>query len=96
MTEEEYGALLSRVRNEFLALRKKESEEASLAEMNTPAYWLRRIEQLEIERELFNKKRGWSAMDQACIEKIDEQIEECEGELDRLYNEEDMTEYLCD
>lgn len=96
MTEAEYEALRERVHAEFREQRKKELQDKLLAELKTPGYWLRRIEQLETEREPFNKKWGWSAAEQAYVESLDEQIKECEDELDLLYSEEDMMEYLCD
>lgn len=96
MTEAEYEALRARVFAEFREQRKRELQEKLLAELKAPAYWLRRIELLEKEREPFNKKWGWSAAEQTYVESLDEQIKECEDELDLLYNEEEMMEYMCD
>lgn len=96
MTEAEYSALQDRVAAEFREQRKKELQEKLLAELKMPAYWLRRIDLLERQREPFNKKWGWSAAEQTYVESLDEQIKECEDELDLLYNEEEMMEYMCD
>lgn len=92
MTEAEYEELQARVRSVFAAQRKKEFESYLIADLEDPTFWLRRLEQLEMQRELFNKKWGWSAAELACVERIDEEIEECEEELDRLYSEEDRIE----
>ena len=92
MTEAEYEELQARVRSVFAAQHKKEFESYLIADLEDPTFWLRRLEQLEMQRELYNKKWGWSAAELACVERIDEEIEECEEELDRLYSEEDRIE----
>lgn len=96
MLQSEYEALMDRIRSEFRAQRKREYENALLAEMRTPAYWLRRIEILETSREPFNKKGGWSAAELNYVEQLDEEIRECEEQLDLIYSDEDMMEYMCD
>jgi hypothetical protein len=96
MLQSEYEALMNRIRSEFRAQEKREYENALLAEMRTPAYWLRRIEILETSRETFNRKRGWSAAELNYVEKLDEEIRECEDQLDLIYGDEDMMEYMRD
>lgn len=92
MPEAEYHAMMERVNKMYREMEKKSYEQSLLDDLNDPYYWKMRIEQLERERSYFNKKRGWSAMDIACVESIDAQIEECEEELDRIYAEEDRLE----
>ncbi len=92
MTEGDYEELQTRVRKAFAAERKKDFESYLLADLEDPTFWLRRLEQLETQREVFNKKWGWSAAELAFVEHLDEEIAECEDELDRLYSEEDRIE----
>ena len=92
MAEPEYIAMMERVKNMYLEMDKKNYQDALVADLDSPSYWSRRIEHLEKEREYFNKKRGWSAMDIACVDNIDAQIYECEEELDRIYAEVDRLE----
>lgn len=61
-------------------------------EMERPEFWVNKIEQLEKEREKYNKKRGWSADDLDNVEKIDQEIKFCEYELDELTKEYDEYE----
>lgn len=92
MTEMEYEELQTRVRKAFAVERKKAYESYLIADLENPVFWLRRLEHLEMQREAFNTKWGWSAAELACVERIDEEIKECEDELDRLYSEEDRIE----
>lgn len=92
MAEPEYMAMMERVKKMYLEMDKKNYQEALLDDLDSPSYWNSRIEQLEKEREYFNKKRGWSAMDIACVDSIDAQIYECEQELERIYAEADRLE----
>ena len=96
LTEEEYTALQERVRNAFVTERKKEYNVFLLAEMEMPAFWSRRMDQLEKEREVFNKKWGWSAAELARVEQIDEELKECQEEFDRLLAIEDRLQYEYD
>lgn len=96
MAEEEYTAMLERVRQESLASMRKSYQEAMLADLKTPSYWLNRIERLETERQRYNQKRGWSAEDAYCVDSIDDEIAQCEEELEMLYDQQDYVEYLCD
>lgn len=92
MTEEDYVAMMGRVRAQMMETMRKNYINNLLADLENPSYWLRRIEQFEKEREYFNQKRGWSAADIAAVERIDEEIQECEDELDRIYANEDRLE----
>jgi len=92
MTEMEYEELQARVRMVFAVEHKKNFESYLMADLENPIFWLRRLEQLEKQREVFNTKWGWSAAELAYIERMDEEIQECEDELDRLYSEEDRIE----
>jgi hypothetical protein len=92
MPEEEYYAMMERVRAHFREIDREIYEQNLLDELKDPRYWNDRIESLEQEREYFNKKRGWSATDCACVDRIDELIAECVDELDKIYAEEDRLE----
>lgn len=92
MAEDEYIAMMERVRARYREMEREEYNRALMEEMNSPRFWLNRIEHLESEREYFNKKRGWSAADMACVDRIDALISECENELDRIYDKEDRLE----
>ena len=92
MEETEYQAMMERVRKQMMEDMRKNYMENLLADMLRPSFWLRRIEQLEKEREYFNKKRGWSAADIQAVDRIDEEIGECQDELDNLYADEDRLE----
>jgi hypothetical protein len=81
-----------RVFKQYKEDQRKNYMDALIADLDNPSYWNRRIEQLEREREFFNKKRGWSAADITCVERIDADIQECEDELERIYAEEDRLE----
>lgn len=92
MPEAEYIAMTERVNKMYREMERESYQQALLDDLNDPRYWNIRIEHLEREREYFNKKRGWSAADIACVESIDSQIYECEDELDRIYAEVDRLE----
>jgi len=92
MHEGEYHAMMQRVQAMYRVMDRESYQQALLDDLNHPWFWKDRIEHLESEREYFNKKWGWSAADILCVEKIDEQIQECEIELDRIYAEEDRLE----
>ena len=94
--ETEYHAMMERVRKQQMEDMRKTYMDNLLADLLRPSYWLRRIEMLEREREYFNKKRGWSAADMLAVDRIDEEIAECQDELDHLYAEEDRLEVECD
>ena len=96
MTEEDFNAMMQRVRLQQLEEMRKTYQENMLAELKSPRYWLDRIERLEKEREYFNKKRGWSAGDIMAVERIDAEIKECEDELDAIYADEDRLQAECD
>ena len=90
--ESEYDAMMKRLKTYYREIDRKIYEQNLLDELRDPSYWKSLIEGLEQEREYFNKKRGWSAMDVACVDRIDAQIQECIDELDRIYVEEDRLE----
>jgi hypothetical protein len=96
MPEPEYHAMQQRLMKMYKEMDKKAYQDALLDDLNDPGYWKGRIELLEREREFFNKKRGWSAADIACVESIDAQIHECEDEMERIYSEVDRLEALYD
>jgi hypothetical protein len=96
MAEPEYDAMQQRVSKMYKEMDKKAYQDALLEELSDPGYWKGRIELLEREREFFNKKRGWSAADIACVDSIDAQIHECEDELERIYAEADRLEDMYD
>ncbi len=84
--------MTERVKARYREMERQEYERVLLRELNGPRFWKDRIEHLEQEREYFNKKRGWSAIDIACVDRIDAEIEECESELERIYAQEDRLE----
>lgn len=92
MAEMDYHAMMDRVRQQMMDSTRENYINNLLADLESPSFWLRRIEQLEKEREFFNKKRGWSAIDMVAVDRIDEEIQECEDELDRIYAKEDRLE----
>ena len=92
MEEAEYHAMMERVRNQMIEDMRQNYINNLLADLQRPSFWLRRIEMLEKEREYFNKKRGWSAADMMAVDRIDEEIAECQDELDNLYADEDRLE----
>lgn len=92
MTEEEFLAMMERVRQEQRKSMRENFINNLVADLRRPSFWLRRMEQLEKEREYFNKKRGWSAMDMLAVDKIDAEIQECENELEMIYGDEDRLE----
>jgi hypothetical protein len=92
LSESDYRAMMLRLDTLYRDMRRKDYENNLAQELNDPWFWRSRIESFEQEREYFNKKRGWSAADIACVDKIDEQIHECEEELERIYAEEDRLE----
>jgi hypothetical protein len=92
MSEPEFLAMMKRVRDQQCESMRENYINNLLADFKRPSFWLRRIEQLEKEREYFNKKRGWSAMDITAVDRIDEDIQECENELDLIYAEEERLE----
>jgi uncharacterized small protein (DUF1192 family) len=96
MTETDFNAMMERVRKQQAEYDRRIYMENMLSDLNNPSYWQGRIDLLEREREFFNKKRGWSAMDIAAVEKIDKQIAECEEEIERIYAEADRLEYEYD
>lgn len=92
MTEQEFLAMMERVRQQQRESLRENYINNLLADLKRPSFWLRRIEQLEKEREYFNKKRGWSAGDMLAVDRIDEEIEECEKELEMIYADEERLE----
>jgi hypothetical protein len=96
MTEEDFLSMMERVRQQQREFDRERYMRNLVAELQSPSFWLRRIEQLEKEREYFNKKRGWSAADIVCVDRIDDQIRECEEELEVIYAEEDRLEAAYD
>lgn len=92
MSEPEFLAMMERVRQQQREAMRENYINNLFADLKRPSFWLRRIEQLEKEREYFNKKRGWSAADIVAVDRIDEEIEECENELEMIYAEEDRLE----
>lgn len=92
MTEDDFLAMQERLFQRYREIDRQIYIQNMIDDLDDPSYWLRRIESLEREREFFNKKRGWSATEIACVERIDAKIKECEDELDRLYSEEDRIE----
>lgn len=96
MAEPEYHAMMARVQKTYRDMDKAIYQQNLLDEMNDPRFWKKRIDHLEHEREYFNRKPGWSAVDMACVDRIDAMIQECEKELDRIYAEEDRLEAAYD
>jgi hypothetical protein len=92
ISEPEYHAMNQRLQAMYRESERKTYQESLLRDMNDPMYWELRMEQLEREREFFNKKRGWSAGDIMCVDRIDAQIKECEDELERISSYEDKLE----
>lgn len=92
MTEADFLAMMERVREQQRESMRENFVNNLVADLKRPSFWLRRIEQLEKEREYFNKKRGWSAMDMVAVDRIDEEIQECEDELEMIYADEDRLE----
>lgn len=88
MLESDYHAMMGRVMKQYSDGMRKTYVNNLLDEIDHPSYWLRRIEQLEKEREYFNKKRGWSAAEIFAVEKIDAEIQECQDELDSMEDSE--------
>jgi hypothetical protein len=88
MVETDYHAMMGHVMKQYSDGMRKTYVDNLLDEMDHPSYWLRRIEQLEKEREYFNKKRGWSAAEIFAVEKIDAEIQECQEELDSMEDSE--------
>jgi uncharacterized small protein (DUF1192 family) len=87
---------MERVRKQQAEYNRKIYMQNLLDDLNNPSYWQGRIELLEREREFFNKKRGWSALDISAVEKIDNEIAECQDEIERIYAEADRLEYEYD
>lgn len=96
MPESEYCDMMERVKARYRELDREIYQHSLLEDCKHPRFWLDRIDHLEKEREYFNKKRGWSATDIACVDRIDEQIQECEDQLELIYAEEDRLESLYD
>lgn len=96
MTQAEFTAMQDRVRKQMIEDMRQSYITNIIADLKTPSFWNRRIESLEKEREYFNKKRGWSAADIACVEQIDDDIKECQEEIEALYAEQDRLEYVYD
>ncbi len=96
MTEMDFNAMMERVRKQQAEYNRQIYVQNMLDDLDNPSYWQGRIELLEREREFFNKKRGWSALDIATVERIDEQIAECEAEIDRIHSVADRLEYEYD
>jgi hypothetical protein len=92
MAEPDYHAMMERVRTMYMENLRKTYMDNMIADLQRPSYWLRRMESLEKEREYFNKKRAWSAADMLAVDRIDEEIAECEDALDNLYAEEERLE----
>ena len=96
MTESDFTTMQDRVRKQMAEDMRQNYISNIIADLKTPSFWNKRIESLEKEREYFNKKRGWSAADIACVEQIDDEIKECQEEVEALYAEEDRLEYVYD
>jgi len=96
MTEADFTAMQARVHKQMAETMCQDYVRNLLADLKNPSFWYQRIDRLETEREYFNKKRGWSALDVTCVEKIDQEIKECEQEIDALCAEEDRVEYEYD
>jgi hypothetical protein len=96
MPEDEYNAMMDRVFSRYNEMEREFLRESMIQDLDGPRFWQTRIDMLERERSIFNKKRGWSAMEMARVEAIDLEIEECEMELDRFYNMYDQMEYEWD
>jgi hypothetical protein len=62
-------------------------------EFNTVSFWEKRIDDLEIRRYVFNRKAAWSADDIAQVDMIDEEIKECQKQIDDIYDAQDRLEY---
>lgn len=96
MPEVEYHAMMYRVFTRYEEIGQDTYRHSLLEDLNDPSYWTLRMNQLEREREFFNKKAAWSAAEMACVEQIDLELEECEMELDRIYDMVERMEYDCD
>lgn len=92
MTEEEYRALQERMAKQMLEWQMETYRNNLIAELDSVAYWESRIESLEMSRQRYNKKRGWSGEDVAAVEEIDKEIQECENEISRIDGYEEFEE----
>ncbi len=84
MTEQDYKAMLERVAKQMMEWQIENYKAALDADLDSISYWESRLDWLEQSRERYNKKRGWSAEDIYAVEEIDDQIKECEENIDRI------------
>jgi hypothetical protein len=96
LSEEDYTAKVAVARKYFEEGMKECYRESLLADWESTHYWDNRLKTLERERESFNQKRGWSALDCSCIDQLDAEIQECWDMLDALHSEEERREYEWD
>jgi hypothetical protein len=96
MHEEEYNAMMNRVFSRYKEIERDALKESMIQDLDDPVFWRMRADQLERERSVFNRKRGWSAVEMARVEQIDLELEECEMELEKIFNLQDELEYMCD
>lgn len=87
MTQAEFEAMMERVRKASREYEAQVYMENMLADLDSVSYWASRIETLEMCRERYNKKAAWSAEVIQAVNEIDAEIEECEGEIDRIEGE---------
>lgn len=87
MTEEDYFAMMQRVQKRMEEYNRECYMNYLEYYYGSSRYWSCRLEQLEREREHYNKKRGWSAADILAVERIDSDIEECQYELSSFEEE---------
>jgi hypothetical protein len=90
MTEEDYKALRERTAKQILQWQIEDYTRNMIADLDTISFWEHRIETLEISRERYNKKWGWSAEDVAAVDAIDAEIQECENEIARIEGYDDF------
>lgn len=84
MKEDEFKEMMQRVAKQMREWQVENFKNTFIADLDNVTFWERRIELLEMRRERYNKKRGWSAEDILAVEEIDRELEECEENLDRI------------
>lgn len=96
MTETEWKEHRARVQTYLEEWHRQDQMNAEADEWTTPRFWEQRLEILEMLREKYNKMRAWSSDVLRDVERLDEAIDECEYELNCMYEEMDRLENLYD
>jgi hypothetical protein len=87
ISKELYEETWKKIQTNFVQYQNQNVMDAYLADWESVSYWEIRREALEKQREIYNKKRAWSAIDAKEVEWIDEQIKECSERLGYLTDE---------